>query len=94
MNFNIVGILVMIYRHVDFFVSSEFVVNGAGCGRRESVRCGLSLEIGNSLGGMKSGGQRDWAGGQRDWAGVQDVLSVLNRECESIYSWMERLYMS
>lgn len=69
-------------------------MNGAGCGRRESVRRGLSLEIGNNLGGMKSGGQRNWAGGQRDWAGVQDVLSVPNRACESISSWMERIYMS
>ena len=62
-------------------------MNGAGCGRKESVRRGLSLKIGNNLGGMKSGGQRDWAG-------VQDVLSVPNRECESRSSWMERIYMS
>lgn len=44
------------------FVSSESVVDRAGCGRRERrgwVGGALSLEVGDGFGGIKSGGQRD-----------------------------------
>jgi hypothetical protein len=51
------------------FVSSEFLIDGAGCGQKSGYSDGLCLEGRNELGEMKSGDRRYWSD-------VQDVLLV------------------